>query len=110
MMTLKEYKKTLRYAVGYSASLATLKRVARTSKVKHVPARSKLRIAKRARSQYKRLTFASRYGARPASPKRVTREANSALIQFAADLSKLEGRVLSNMQIELLDYLAKTSS
>lgn len=110
MMTLKQYKKTIRMVVCYSAGLESIKRIARESKVKHVPARQKLRIAFRIRAQVKDFTFAFRYGSRPAIPQRVTRETNSALIQFAADLSKLEDRVLSNMQIELLDYLAKTDS
>lgn len=101
MMTLKEYKKTLRYAVGYSASLATLKRIARTSKVKHVPARSKLRIAKRARSQDKSLTFANRYGE--------SGRVSGANIMHA-ELSKLEMRVIAGMPRESLNYLVQISS
>lgn len=108
MITLKEYKKTLRYAVGYSASLATLKRVARTSKVKHVPARSKLRIAKRARAQDKTLAFAHRYSA--AGTPRTARQTYAGFVQQVADFSKLEQRVIANMPQESLTYLDEMSS
>ncbi|AUV57204.1 hypothetical protein HOS70_gp05 [Erwinia phage vB_EamP-S2] len=94
MMTLKEYKKTLRYAVGYSASLATLKRIARNSKVKHLPARSKLRIAKRARSQDKMIAFAHRYSA--ASTPRTSRQVYDGFIQQAADFSNIELKILAS--------------
>lgn len=91
MMTLKEYKKTLRYAVGYSASLATLKRIARTSKVKHLPARSKLRIAKRVRAQDKYLRFANLYSGTP----RTDRQIYNGFVQQVVDFSKLEERALA---------------
>ncbi|UJH95781.1 hypothetical protein [Pantoea phage Nifs112] len=103
MMTLKEYKKTLRYAVGYSATLATLKRVARNSKVKHLPARSKLRIAKRARSQDKMIAFAHRYSA--ASTPRTSRQVYAGFVQQVADFSNLEQRVLANMPQSDHNYL-----
>lgn len=108
MMTLKEYKKTLRYAVGYSASLATLKRIARTSKVKHVPARSKLRIAKRLRAQDKTLRFASRYMA--VSTPQSARQVYDGFVQQVAHFSKLEQRLLANMPQESLSYLSEMSS
>lgn len=95
MMTLKEYKKTLRYAVGYSASLKTLKRVARASKVKHLPARSKLRLAKRARAQDKMIGFAHRYSA--TGTPRTARQVYAGFVQQVADFSKLEQRLLATM-------------
>ena len=102
-MTLKEYKKTLRYAVGYSASLVTLKRVARNSKVKHLPARQKLKLARRAREQDKSFAFAHRYGSS-------TIRGNNPDKVMYSDLSKLEQRVMANMPRESLNYLAQNNS
>ena len=103
MITLKQYKKTLLYAVGYSASLATLKRIARSCKVKHVPARQKLKIARRAREQLKAVSFANRYGSS------TIRGRNPDKVMYS-DLSKLEQRILANMPQEGLNYLAQMSS
>lgn len=117
MMTLKEYKELLMYAVGHSASLHTLKRLARKSKVKHLPARQKLRFAVLYRSDSKSVIFAYRYCARQRTSKlglaigngestSVTSTAN--MVQ--SDFSKLESRILSSMSRKSLNYLTQMSS
>lgn len=101
-MKVKQFKKTLRYAVGYGATQATLKRLCRASKVKYLPARQKMRIANQVRQEVKAMSFGWRYGAgfevrqKPTIP-----PAN----MVHADLSKLEQRVIASLPAYGVDYL-----
>lgn len=100
-MKVKQFKKTLRYAVGYGATQATIKRLCRASKVKYLPARQKMRIANQVRQDYKTVTFASRYsGGRGASKPTL-----QAVSLDYANLSKLESRVIANLPQAASDYL-----
>lgn len=100
-MKVKQFKKTLRYAVGYGATQATLNKLCRASKVKHLPARQKKRIARQVRQVYKAVSFAARYtGGRGASKPTL----QAVFIDYA-DLSKLESMIIANLPQVASDYL-----
>lgn len=100
-MKVKQFKKTLRYAVGYGATQDTLNKLCRASKVKHLPARQKKRIARQVRQVYKAVSFAARYtGGRGASKPTL----QAVFIDYA-DLSKLESMVIANLPQVPGDYL-----
>lgn len=100
-MKVKQFKKTLRYAVGYGATQDTLNKLCKASKVKHLPARQKKRIARQVRQDYKTVTFVTRYtGGRGASKPTL-----QAVSLDYANLSKLEQRVIASLPQATRDYL-----
>lgn len=94
MIKLRTFKKLIRMSVCYSASDKTLKRLSRENKVKHYPARYKLRLARQIRQGIKSATFASRYKA--VSTPRSSRQVYDGFIQQAADFSNLELKILAS--------------
>lgn len=59
--SLKGFKKSIMYAYMYGAGWLAIKRKCRESKIRHIPARSKVRIARQVISNNKSFSFASRY-------------------------------------------------
>ncbi|ANT45353.1 hypothetical protein PP16_gp04 [Pectobacterium phage PP16] len=62
MMTRKTFHRTLVSMCLYGAGKQTLFKYCRATKVKHVPARYKKRIASKVCRQIKDMTFGLRYG------------------------------------------------